>query len=118
MAAARSLPSRIVGVIDDSGRLPGWMALASSPISPKAFGTPGFTEKSSISLLSTKPVPGTTNAAPKGRFTLWVTAAMFPSLSMIEKCEVSLPSGPALIPGNASLGVALRVWIAARNPAA
>ena len=38
--------------------------LASPPTSSKAFGTPGFIEKSSISLLSTKPVPGTTTALP------------------------------------------------------
>ena len=64
MAATRSCPSRKVGVIDESGRLPGSIALASSPTRPNAFGTPGATEKSSISLLSRKPVPGTAKALP------------------------------------------------------
>src|SRR3546814_6713576 len=51
ITATLSWPSRKLGVIDDNGRLPGAIALASSPINPNAFGTPGFTEKSSISLL-------------------------------------------------------------------
>ncbi len=59
-------PSRrtIVGVIELSMRLPGAMALASSPSSPKELGVFGLTEKSSISLLSRKPAPGTTILAP------------------------------------------------------
>ena len=38
----------MVGVIDDSGRLPGATAFCSLPISPNALGTPGCSEKSSI----------------------------------------------------------------------
>ena len=57
--------STIVGVIDDSGRLPGAIALASPCTSPNMLAAPGFTAKSSISLLSRKPVPGATTEAPK-----------------------------------------------------
>src|SRR5690606_41147334 len=49
-----TLPSHStkVGVIDDSGRLYGAMALASLPTRPYTFAVPGLAEKSSISLLS------------------------------------------------------------------
>ena len=53
-----SLPSRtrIVGVMELSGRCPGAMALASDWIKPKsALGTPGCVVKSSISSLNRKP---------------------------------------------------------------
>ena len=67
---SRTAPSRmrIVGVIDDSGRLPGAIALASPPTTPNIFGEPGLTEKSSISLLSRKPAPSTTLPLPKSSF--------------------------------------------------
>ena len=47
-----------VGVMLDSGRLPGATAFASAPIRRKPFGTPAFAAKSSISLFSITPVPG------------------------------------------------------------
>ena len=47
----------IVGVIEDKGRFPGSMALALLPTSPNALGTPGFDEKSSISLFKKNPAP-------------------------------------------------------------
>lgn len=52
--AIQSLPSlsTSVGVIDDSGRFFGAMALASPWTSPKALGTPTLLVKSSISSLS------------------------------------------------------------------
>ena len=61
-----SLPSfsTIVGVIDESGRLPGAIALASPCTRPNMFGAPGFDAKSSISLLSRKPRPGTVMPLP------------------------------------------------------
>ena len=46
----------MVGVIDDSGRLRGAHRVCSLPIRPNALGTPGCSEKSSISSLSTMPV--------------------------------------------------------------
>ena len=54
----------IVGVIEDNIRLPGSTLFASAPIRPNIFGTPGFAEKSSISLLRRKPAPWTTVLAP------------------------------------------------------
>ena len=54
----------MVGVIDDSMRLPGAMALAAPPTTPYMFGAPGLTLKSSISLLSRKPAPATTTPSP------------------------------------------------------
>ena len=56
--------STMVGLIEDSGRLPGPGALASPPTSPNAFGAPGFAEKSSSSLLSRIPVPSATRPSP------------------------------------------------------
>ncbi len=62
-----TLPSfvRIVGVIDDSGRFFGAIAFASLPTTPNWFASPGLAEKSSISSLSTMPVPSTTTPEPK-----------------------------------------------------
>jgi hypothetical protein len=54
----------MVGDMDDSGRLFGPTALASPPIRPYAFGTPGLAEKSSSSLLSRMPVPSATSPVP------------------------------------------------------
>ncbi len=54
----------MVGVIDESGRLPGWMAFASPCTRPNMFGVPGFDAKSSISLFSRKPRPGTVMPLP------------------------------------------------------
>ena len=64
--AMNSLPSlvRIVGVIDDNGRLPGWIAFASPCTRPNMFGVPGFAAKSSISLFSRKPSPGAVTPLP------------------------------------------------------
>ena len=54
-----TLPSRVtmLGLIEESMRLPGSMALASLPTTPKALATPGLALKSSISSLSRKPAP-------------------------------------------------------------
>ena len=54
----------IVGVIDESGLFWGWIAFASFPTNPNALGTPGFDEKSSISLFKKKPAPETTCPFP------------------------------------------------------
>ena len=53
-----------LGVIELSMRLPGFGALAAKPMTPKALAVPGFKAKSSISLLSSTPVPGATMPEP------------------------------------------------------
>ena len=60
------LPSltTMVGIMDDSGRLPGAMALRSPCTRPNMLGVPGFEAKSSISSLRRKPAPGTVMALP------------------------------------------------------
>ena len=65
-----TLPSRVrmVGVMEESGRLPGAMALASAPTTPNWFGAPGLTEKSSISSFRRKPAPSTTMPEPNQPF--------------------------------------------------
>ena len=54
----------IVGVIDESGRLPGAIALRSPCTSPYIFATPGFDVKSSISSFKRNPVSPATTPAP------------------------------------------------------
>ena len=48
-----------VDLLDATVELPGPMALASPSTKPYMLGVPGLAEKSSISLLRKKPVPGT-----------------------------------------------------------
>ena len=72
-------PSTNVGVDEDSGRFFGAIALASAPMSWKPFGTPGFTEKSSIWLFSRMPVPGTIRPEPKKKLSVRVAATRLPS---------------------------------------
>ena len=59
-----------VGLIDDSGRLPGAMLLAVPCTSPYRFFSPTLTVKSSISSLRKKPVPGAIPTAPKRPLTV------------------------------------------------
>ena len=70
--ASHGLPSAntMVGVIELSGRLPGSMAFASPPSRPNALGTPGFAEKSSISLFNRKPAPATAMPDPYEKFSV------------------------------------------------
>ena len=56
--------STMVGVIAESIRLPGAIALASPCTRPYMFGLPGAVAKSSISSLSRKPAPVTVTALP------------------------------------------------------
>ena len=62
-----SLPSLVtkVGVIDESGRLPGVMELAGPWSRPNMFFTPTLAVKSSISLFMRMPVPGMVTPLPK-----------------------------------------------------
>lgn len=50
--------------MEDNMRLPGSMALALPPTTPKALATPGLELKSSISSFSKKPAPLTTTPLP------------------------------------------------------
>src|SRR5713226_3140111 len=67
-------PNTMVGAIEESGTLPGPGAFSDPPRTSKAFITPGATAKSSISSLSTTPVPRATTHDPKGSFTVVVSA--------------------------------------------
>src|SRR5713101_5249795 len=67
-------PNTMVGAIEESGTLPGPGAFSDPPRTSKAFITPGATAKSSISSLSTTPVPRATTHDPKGSLTLGVSA--------------------------------------------
>ena len=58
----------------DSGRFAGATALFWAPTSPNALGTPGWAEKSSISLFRIKPVPGTITLEPNDVLTVAVIA--------------------------------------------
>ena len=85
-AIKNSLPSRstMTGVIELSILFPGSAELALPPVSPNILGTPGFTEKSSISLLSRNPALSATILLPKVSFSVVVTETAFPHLSAIE----------------------------------
>ena len=84
ITARRSLPTTMLGVIDDSIRLPPTGALAEPPIRPNALGWPDTRAKSSISLLSRMPVLPATKLEPRVVFTVAVIDTMLPSLSTIE----------------------------------
>src|SRR5262245_24710542 len=71
------------------GRFPAAIAFSSPPVTPNLLGTPGFAEKSSISLFSTKPAPRTTTPEPSQPLIVWVDETTLPSLSAIVKCVVS-----------------------------
>ena len=90
----------IVGVIDDSGRLPGATALANAPMRPKALGAPGCAEKSSISSLRTTPDAASTTREPKSRFTVVVSATTLPSPSATHRCDVPWSCGASAGPAS------------------
>ena len=54
----------MVGVIELNMRLPGSIAFAAVPISPRTFVSPGFLLKSPISLFRMNPAPVTTTCEP------------------------------------------------------
>ena len=72
------------GVIAESIRLPGWMALASPCTRPYMFGLPGAEVKSSISLFKRNPAPVTVTPLPNPPLSVVVTAAAFPCASTME----------------------------------
>ena len=81
-----TLPSLLtmVGAIEESGRLPGAMALRAPCSSPNILAVPGLAVKSSISSLRKKPVPGAITAAPMKPFSVKVTATALPCASITE----------------------------------
>ena len=89
-ATAATWPPRVTMVGDMllSGRLPGAMALASEPIRPKTFGTPGCAEKSSIVSLRMMPVSPATTIEPNVVLMLVVQATALPAASTTDRCDV------------------------------
>jgi hypothetical protein len=87
--------STISGVIEESGRLPGATALASAPTASQRFGVALSIEKSSISLFSTMPVPGTVIFEPNSVLMVCVIATALPALSSTLICVVPASSGGA-----------------------
>ena len=92
----------------DSGRLPAATAFAWLPARLQLLAPWVSAAKSSISLFSTTPVPGTVKAAPNGRFTERVAATALPWASITAKWVVWSPSRQAGASGSAELGVARR----------
>ncbi len=74
----------MVGVIAESIRFSGAIALASPCTRPNWFGVPGLAAKSSISLLSRKPAPVTVTRLPYSELMVVVTATALPCASTIE----------------------------------
>lgn len=74
----------IVGVMEDNGLLNGLIKFAGAGGGSFAESFLGM-EKSSISLLSTIPVPGERNRDPKYEFTVLVIETAFLSLSTMDK---------------------------------
>jgi hypothetical protein len=107
--------SRIVGAIDDCGRLPGAMMLASPCTKPHVFGARSFEVKSSISSLRMMPVPLATTPEPKESLRVNVLVTTLPSVSMTTKCVVFCDSF-----GNSPgpIGVALLASIVCRRASA
>src|SRR5262245_56592353 len=89
-AATSGRPSRttMVGDMLDAGRLPGATALAAVPTSPYVFGTPGATEKSSISLFRMMPVPGTMMPAPNDGLIVVVRTTASPAVATTDTLPV------------------------------
>src|SRR6476646_9363236 len=113
----RSASRTIVGVIADSIRLPGAIALASPWTRPYMFAVPGLAAKSSISLLRRKPAPVTVTADPYQPLIVVVSATAFPWSSVTEKWVVWWLSARAGRPEISFDGVACSVEIDDRNAA-
>src|SRR3954463_10361147 len=92
----------IVGLMLDSGRLPGATALASAPTRPKALGGPGWAEKSSIWSFRKIPGPGTMTFGPKVVLIVCVQATQFPSASATEKWVVCFLPKTAVVASGGS----------------
>jgi hypothetical protein len=76
----------IVGVMEESGRLPGAMKFAGAGGRLSGGGVPSAgTEKSSIWLFTTMPVDGDSRCAPKRWFSVVVIATAFRSPSTTHR---------------------------------
>ncbi len=84
MNSLPSRPSTMDGVIAESMRLPGTIALASPCTRPYWLGLPGAVVKSSISLFNRNPAPVTVTALPNPPLSVVVTAAALPAASTTE----------------------------------
>ncbi len=113
----RSRSRTMVGVMAESMRLPGAMALASPCTRPYMFGVPGRAAKSSISLFSRNPAPATVTADPYQPLIVVVSATALPRSSVTEKCVVCRLSAGAGLPEISREGVARSVEIEARSRA-
>ena len=82
--AVLPLCTTMVGVMEESGRFPGPIALADPWIRPSELGTPGFAEKSSISSFNKKPRPSAVTREPNQSLIVVVTATALPCSSMTE----------------------------------
>src|SRR5271155_3786681 len=82
----------MVGVMAESGRLPGAMELAELWMRPNMLGTPIFEVKSSISLFMRKPRPSMRTPEPKPPLRVVVLETALPSESTMEKWVVSVDS--------------------------
>ena len=87
-STGRSPSKTSVGDMLESGRLPGAGRFASAPTNPNAFGAPASAAKSSISLFSTTPMPGTTTLEPYEVLMVDVQETQLPAASAAEKCVV------------------------------
>ena len=72
----------MIGLIEESGRFPGFIEFAEDGIKPKAFVEFG-TEKSFIALFIMMPVSGTMSCEPNGRLTVLVSDTAMPDASEI-----------------------------------
>ena len=97
-ATRRTLPSAttIVGDMLLRGRLPGWGRFLSDCRRPYALGLPGIVVKSSISLFSANPNPGTTTIEPKVMLIVSVQATAMPFSSITDRWLVPPSSGIGL----------------------
>src|SRR5712672_3376550 len=82
----------MVGVMAESGRLPGAMELAELWMRPNMLGTPILEVKSSISLFRRKPRPSTVTPDPKPPLRVYVLETALPSASTMEKWVVWVDS--------------------------
>ena len=97
----------IVGDMLERGRLPGSTLLAAAPTRPNALGTPGARAKSSISLLSTTPVPGTTTFEPKEVLMVAVMATIAVGHAILTEAALSF-LGLGIQPPTSSWGAMMR----------
>src|SRR5579871_4017657 len=98
----------MVGVMAESGRLPGAMELAELCMRPYMLGTPTLEVKSSISLFMRKPRPSTVTPEPKPPLRVVVLATALPSSSTMEKWVVSVDSLTVVCDGGGGMNPAGR----------